>query len=155
MKFKIIWPGKTKDKEIKAIQEKYLKKINRLVPCTLIECKEAKGIKDRFAKRIKKIEKNHIEKHIEDDYIICLFDKGKQMNSKEFAEFLERIVKSPTPNLTFIIGGSEGLEEGFIEKADFILSLSPMTFSHELARIMLLEQVYRALTIMKGMKYAK
>ncbi|GAH88046.1 unnamed protein product, partial [marine sediment metagenome] len=78
MKLKILWPGKTRNREIRSLQEFYLRKINLLAPCELIQTKEAKGIPEKFANRIKEIEASGLEKNFKDDYIICLFDEGKE-----------------------------------------------------------------------------
>jgi len=155
MKLKILWPGRTSDKNIKGLQDFYLKRINQLEKCELIETKQAKGIAERFTTRIKKIEAEGLEKYFKDDYIICLFHEGKEMNSKEFAVLLEKISLSSARVITFVVGGFLGLEEKILKKADFLLSLSKMTFSHELTRVILLEQIYRSLTILKSMQYAK
>ena len=155
MKLKILWPGKTHNRDIRCLQEFYLTKINRLEKCDLIETKEAKGIAEKFEKKIKTIEADGLEKYFKDDYIICLHDKGKEMNSDEFSRFLEKITANSRRTITFVIGGFLGLEERLIKKADFLLSLSRMTFSHELSRAVLLEQIYRSLAILKGRKYAK
>ncbi len=155
MKLKILWPGKTRNKEIKSLQEFYLKKINQLAPCELIQTREAKGIPEKFAKKIKEIEASGLEKNFKDDYIICLFDEGKEMSSIDFARFLEKIASNSSRVVTFVVGGFLGLEERILKRADFILSLSRMTFSHELSRIMILEQIYRSLATIKGRQYAK
>ena len=117
--------------------------------------KEAKGIPERFASRIKEIEAAGLEEHFKDDYVIGLFDEGKEMNSVEFASFLEKLASTSVRAITFVVGGFLGLEERVLRRADFLLSLSRMTLSHELSRIMLLEQIYRSLTIIRGKKYAK
>jgi len=155
MRLKILWPGKTRNREIRALQEFYLEKINRLETCELIQTKEAKGIPEKFAVRIKEIEAVSLEEHLGDDCLIGLSDKGKEMNSIEFTRFLEKLTSSSARVITFVVGGFLGLEERILGGADFLLSLSRMTFSHELSRVMLLEQIYRSLTIMKGRKYAK
>lgn len=155
MKIRILWPGKTRNKALKELQEYYLERINQLERCKIIQTKEAKGISEKHASRIKEIESNGLEKHFKNDYIICLFDKGKEMNSQEFARTLERAAESSTRVVTFVAGGFLGLAERVIDRADFLLSLSKMTFSHELSRVMLLEQIYRALSITKGRQYAK
>ena len=155
MKLKIIWPGKTRSREIKNLQEYYLERINHLESCELIETKEGKGIPEKYSKRIKNIEALGLEKHFKDDYIICLFDEGKEMNSEDFARFLEKLTARSSSRITFVAGGFLGLEERIIKRANFLLSLSRMTFSHELIRVMLLEQIYRSLTIMKGRQYTK
>jgi len=154
MQLKLIWPGKTKNRDFRALQEFYLARIRRFQPCSLVETKEAKGWDDRYAEKIKDLEAGNLEKHFEDGYIICLFDKGREMSSEDFAGFLEkRSLSSRT--VTFVVGGFAGLADRIIKKADFLLALSRMTFSHELCRVVLLEQIYRGLTIMKGSHYAK
>ena len=113
----------------------------------------------RYSRKIcqqnKKIEASGLEKYFKDDYIICLFHEGKKMSSIEFARFLEKIVSSSTRVISFVVGGFLGLEERILKRADFLFSLSQMTFSHELSRIMLLEQIYRSLTTIRRKQYAK
>jgi len=77
------------------------------------------------------------------------------MSSVEFARFLEKIASNSGRVISFVVGGFLGLEERIIKRANFLLSLSQMTFSHELSRAMLLEQIYRSLTIIRGKHYAK
>ena len=155
MRLKILWPGKTRNTFLRELQNDYLKRINRLERCELIETKEARGVTERSEKKILSYEADGLEKHIKDDYIICLFDKGKEMNSEEFAHFLEEKGSCSTHGITFIVGGFLGLANGILDRANFLLSLSKMTFSHELTRIVLLEQIYRSLTITHGRQYAK
>ncbi len=132
-----------------------MRRINQLAQCELIQTKEAKGIPEKFAKRIKEIEAAGLEKNFKDDYIICLFDEGKEMSSIDFTRFLEKIASNSSRVVTFVVGGFLGLEERILKRADYILSLSRMTFSHELSRIMILEQIYRSLATIKGRHYAK
>ena len=155
MKIKVLWPGKTRNADIKNLQDFYLRRINQIESCELIETKEMKGLTEKEEERIKEIEAQGLEKHFKDDYIICLFDRGKEMNSEEFARFLYRTSVSSARAVTFVVGGFLGLAERVLDRADTILSLSKMTFSHELSRIMVLEQIYRSLTIARGKQYAK
>ncbi|UCE39926.1 MAG: 23S rRNA (pseudouridine(1915)-N(3))-methyltransferase RlmH [Candidatus Aminicenantes bacterium] len=155
MRIKILWPGKTRDHNIKELQDSYLAKIKKLEKCEVIETKEARGLTEPMEKRILAIEANGLEKHMKDDYIICLFDKGKEMDSEEFARFLQDKKANSAHTITFIVGGFLGLADGILKRAHFLLSLSKMTFSHELTRVVLLEQIYRSLTIMHGRQYAK
>lgn len=155
MRLKILWPGKTRNREIRSLEEFYLKRINQLETCELIQTKEARGIAEKFASRIKEIEASELEKHFSDDYIICLFDKGKEMSSLEFARFLEKLASASARVITFVVGGFLGLDERILKEADFLLSLSRMTFSHELSRLLLLEQLYRSLAVMRGRQYVK
>ena len=123
--------------------------------CELVETKTAKGISEKFAQKIMDIEAADLEKHFKNDYIICLFHEGRAMNSNEFARFLNKISSNPARAITFVAGGFLGLEERILKRADALLSLSQMTFSHELIRIMLLEQIYRSLMIIQGRQYVK
>jgi 23S rRNA (pseudouridine1915-N3)-methyltransferase len=153
-RLRILWPGKTRSREWKALQEFYLARIGQLEPCELVEVKEARGLEDREAGKIMEIEAKNLEKQLRDDYIICLFDRGKEMSSMDLARFIGERIMSPRPT-AFVVGGFAGLAAGLLDRADLHLSLSRMTFSHELCRVALLEQVYRALTILKGTHYAK
>ncbi|UCE21036.1 MAG: 23S rRNA (pseudouridine(1915)-N(3))-methyltransferase RlmH [Candidatus Aminicenantes bacterium] len=155
MRIRILWPGKTRSTDVRRLQEFYLGRINQLEKCEVIETKTAKNLPEKFAQKIKEIEASELEKHFKNDYIICLFHEGKEMSSIELARFLKKLSVSSARAITFVVGGFLGLEERILKKADILLSLSRMTFSHELSRIMLLEQIYRSLMIIKGRQYAK
>src|SRR5512136_910747 len=123
MRLKLIWPGKTKNADFRALQELYLSRIRRLQPCSLVETKDAKGWDDRQAEKIRDLEAKNLEKHFEDSYIICLSDKGHEMSSEDFAGFLEkRSLTSRT--VAFVVGGFAGLADKIIKKADFLLAVS-------------------------------
>jgi len=155
MKLKILWPGRTKSQDLRARQDFYLKRIQAVVACQLIETPEARGLSERLKQKILEREALGLEKHFKDDYIVCLFDEGKEMTSQDLARFFERCSTGSVRAVTFVVGGFLGLARRILDKADLTLSLSRMTFSHELCRIMLLEQIYRAISIMKGRQYAK
>lgn len=154
MIIKFLWPGRTRNRHLRSLQEEYLARIGRLASCRLVETREAAGIPESQGDRVRDLEARGLEKHMGDDYIICLFDRGKEMNSEELALFMERHGSAARP-LTFICGGFLGLAGRLIDRAKTRLSLSRLTLSHELARVVLLEQVYRGLTILKGKHYAK
>jgi len=155
MRIKIVWPGKTKSPAIRELEGHYLKRIRALASCEIIETPEARGLEERHGKKILEIEARGLEKHFKDDYIVCLIDEGREMSSKEFAGFLEKSRTGSSRTVTFVVGGFLGLAERILERADLRLSLSKMTFSHELCRAVLLEQIYRSISIMKGNPYAK
>ena len=121
----------------------------------MVETKEARGLTEKAGEKIKEIEAAGLEKHLEDSYIICLIDKGKEMSSEEFANFIKGLGADANRYVTFIVGGFMGLAGRVLKRAHFLLSLSKMTFSHELTRVVLLEQIYRSLTIIQGKHYAK
>ncbi len=155
MTIKILWPGKTRTSAIRDLEAHYLERIRTLVPCEIIATGEARGLKERFGEKIIEIEAKGLEKHFKDDYIVCLFDGGREMSSGEFARFIERRARGPQRTITFVVGGYLGLARRILERADDRLSLSKMTLSHELCRIVLLEQIYRSMSMMKGRAYAK
>jgi 23S rRNA (pseudouridine1915-N3)-methyltransferase len=152
---KLLWPGRTKNKDLRGLQDFYLKRIQALVTCRLIETAEAKGLEERFGTKIMDLEARGLEKHFKDDYIVCLFDEGQEMSSRDLARFFERASMGSARAVTFVVGGFLGLGKRILDRADLRLSLSQMTFSHELCRIMLMEQIYRAISMMKGRQYAK
>ena len=155
MKIRLLWPGKTKNVALRDLEEFYLNRIRGLIPCEAVATPGARGLDDRRAETVREIEARGLEKHIKDDYIVCLFDDGREMSSKEFARFFERRAAESARTVTFVVGGCAGLARRILDRADAQLSLSRMTFSHELCRIVLMEQIYRSISIMKGRPYAK
>jgi 23S rRNA (pseudouridine1915-N3)-methyltransferase len=155
MRLRFLWPGKTKSPEFRGLQGFYEARIRSLAAVEIIETREARGLEEKHAAKIMDLEARGIEKHLDGAYVICLDDHGKEMTSDEFARFLRgRQTESGRP-LAFVVGGFLGLSDRLVERADMTLSLSRLTFSHELSRVILLEQVYRALTIIGGRHYAK
>ena len=155
MRLKFLWPGKTKSPELRGLQGFYESRIRSLAAVEIIETREARGLDEKHAGKIKDLEARGLEKHVEDAYVICLSDRGKEMTSDEFARFLRSRQTDSGRPLAFVVGGFLGLADRVAERADLKMSLSRLTFSHELARVVLLEQVYRALTIVGGRHYAK
>lgn len=142
---KIIWIGKTKEGYLQAGIEKYIK---LLKPFADVEIKTLKEDKYRGSKeKALKKEADRLFKSVKKDFIL-LSERGILMDSIEFAGLV-----SKKNNLTFVLGGPFGVDSSVYEKADMVLSLSPMTFTHEMARLILLEQIYRALTIIHGKEY--
>jgi len=155
MRLKFLWPGKTKGPELRALQEFYAARIGTLAPLDIIETREARGVNEKHPEKIREMEGQGLEKHLKGVYSICLLDQGKEMTSREFARFIRGRDEELGKPLAFVVGGFLGLADGIVEKADARLSLSRLTLPHELCRVVLLEQVYRALTIIRGRQYAK
>lgn len=88
-----------------------------------------------------------------DDFLVALDEKGKQMGSEGLAKFLQKRANESTRHLVFVIGGAFGIDAAVLKRADFTWSLSDLTFPHQLVRLILAEQVYRACTILKNEKY--
>ena len=142
---RIICIGKLKE-EFKILEKEYLKKIKPFTKIEIIEIKEAKG---NSAKEILKKEEKEIVQKIKGTLIV-LAEEGKLLSSEEFARILEK-----SSEITFVIGSSYGVSEAIKKRASVLLSLSKMTFSHQLARIILLEQIYRAYCIIKNLPYQR
>ena len=90
-----------------------------------------------------------------DDYVVALDRKGQQFDSEELADWLAKVTSITRGSICFIIGGPLGLSKEILDRADKILSLSKLTFTHEMCRLFLIEQVYRSFTIIRGEKYHK
>jgi 23S rRNA (pseudouridine1915-N3)-methyltransferase len=88
-----------------------------------------------------------------DDYLVALDERGKQFDSERFAGFIQKRANESVKNLVFLIGGIYGLDEAVLKKANYVWSLSQLTFPHQLVRLILAEQLYRACTILKNEKY--
>lgn len=155
MKIRFLWPGKTRQAPLRELVAFHAGRIAGLIPCEIVETAEARGIEERFKDRILEVEARGLEKHFKDDYIVCLSDDGREMTSEGLAAWFGQQAVRSERTITFVVGGFLGLHRRILESADMRLSLSRMTFSHELSRVVLTEQIYRAISIMKGRQYAK
>jgi len=154
VKLLLVAVGKVRTPYLKEGCADYLRRIRKLAPVEVKEVKAAKGTKPDAAKQseaaaILAALKSTVYK------TVALSDRGKNMTSVEFTKMIEDIEKSGRIGMTFVIGGAWGLAEEVIDKADAHLSLGPMTMSHELARLVLVEQIYRAMATLRGVPYAK
>lgn len=149
---KIVCVGKIKEKYLKDAIDEYQKRISKYTKLNIIE------VKDYDYDDINKVlqeEKEQIEKYIDSkDYLITLEIEGKQITSKELAKKLDNTL-THNSNITFIIGGSYGIDQSIKNKADFHLSFSSLTFPHQLFRVLLLEQIYRTYKINNNESYHK
>jgi len=150
MKFRFVWIGKTKDKNWKALQEEYLGRLSHFVRCEITEVRES------ARNDTKEIEGKRILDLLNPKNFVCLLESsGQTMGSEDLAAEIEKWQMRGLKEVTFIIGGADGVSHGIREIADFRLSLSFMTFTHDMARVILLEQLYRAFTIIKGFPYQR
>jgi 23S rRNA (pseudouridine1915-N3)-methyltransferase len=139
---RLVMLGKTRSPEVRAIIDDYVKRIGRSTPIEITELRETDAALKKFA--------------FEQPSTIVLLDAaGKNLDSNEFAKWLGEHRDRSTRQLTFVCGGADGFPEEIRRQADQKLSLSPMTYSHELARAMLAEQLYRAFAILSGSAYPK
>lgn len=151
MKIEIITIGKMNNKSQKSIIEDYLKRIKNI---NIIEIPTKNNFADNM-ELTKKYEHEKIAKYLIGKTIICMSEEGKQYTSPEFAKFLTKTCQDHQKTITFIIGGAAGLDQELKKKSHQIISLGKMTFPHMLARILLVEQIYRADTLIKGHPYHK
>ncbi|MBO5739325.1 23S rRNA (pseudouridine(1915)-N(3))-methyltransferase RlmH [bacterium] len=156
MKIKIIALGKIKETFLKEGINEFLK---RLIPYTSIEIIELSPIEikdENLTSRILEQEGEKILACIKpDSYVITLEIQGKQLSSEDFAKKIDEIILTGKNELVFIIGSSCGLSQSISQRADFKLSFSKMTFLHQFARLILIEQIYRAFKILKNESYHK
>jgi 23S rRNA (pseudouridine1915-N3)-methyltransferase len=150
---RIIFVGRTKEDWLKAQISEYVKRTNRFVRVQIDELKDEKIVGRDYAK-VKKKEGERILKLLDNDYVVALDSNGKSMESKAFATSLSKAIVD-NKRITFVVGGALGLSDAVLKKADFKLSLSKMTLTNQMVRLVLVEQIYRAFTIMKGMEYHK
>ena len=146
---KIICSGKIKEKYLNDAIEEYKKRLSKYTKLEIIE------IKDENSEKALKIEAENIKKNIKpNDYIITLEIEGNELSSNQFAKQIDKTL-SINPNITFIIGSSKGLDDTIKEISNYKLSFSKLTFPHQLFRVILLEQIYRAFKILNNETYHK
>lgn len=155
----VVCVGKIKEKFFKDAIDEYSKRLSRFCSLKIIELNDEKIPENsniNIENIIKNKERNNIISHLpKDSYIICLDLKGKSFSSVKFAEKINNIYDNINSNITFIIGGSLGLSQEVLNRANELISFSEMTFPHQLIRIFLLEQIYRAFKIINNETYHK
>lgn len=158
-KIKLITLGKLTEDYTKTAAGEFIKRISRYYQLTVCEIKPENVPQNPSETDISKALEKEADRILSEipskSKIIALCVEGKEMSSTDFAAMLDGAASSGTPDICFIIGSSHGLHDSVKRKADFKLSFSKMTFPHELFRVMLLEQIYRAGEILTGGKYHK
>ncbi len=135
MKLRIVWVGKTKSPPMAKLCEDYISRIRHFLPLQISEVKEPKL--DAI------------------DRIVALDPKGRSWTSEAFARFVQQHMVADSRRLTFVIGDYAGLPDSLKKQAEVLWSLSPLTFTHDLTRVLLLEQIYRALAIINNFPYSR
>jgi len=154
MKIKLVLIGKTDTEYIKKGIEEYEKRIRHYIPYESIVIPALKKVAGYSPSEIKIREAEQLMKNVSvSDFLVLLDEKGRELSSVEFSGFLSQRFSSGVKSLVFIVGGSFGVSETIKKKANFILSLSQMTFSHQMVRLFFLEQLYRGLTILNNESY--
>jgi len=159
MKFQIITVGKLKEKYLKDGIAEYLKRLQRYADVEIIEVADEQTPHNASLaeeEQIKEIEGDRIRKYIkEDTYLIALAIEGHAVTSEQLADKIEQLALQGKSHITLLIGGSLGLDKKLLQKADYLLSFSKLTFPHQLMRLILVEQLYRSYRIIKGEPYHK
>ncbi|GAV22930.1 23S rRNA (pseudouridine(1915)-N(3))-methyltransferase RlmH [Carboxydothermus pertinax] len=159
MEITIVAVGKIKEKYLKEGIAEYLKRLSPYARLTVIEVDDENAPENLFLAEAEKVVKKEGERILAkippSSFIIALDIKGKNLSSEELASFISEKSLYGQSKLTFLIGGSLGLSREVLERADFKLSFGRMTYPHQLMRLILLEQIYRAFKIIRGEPYHK
>ena len=154
MKIALLQTGKTTDKHISELVDLYSNRIKKYTGFEIITLPDVKNTKNMSVQEQKTKEATKIIQFVtDDDYIILLDERGKELRTLEFSGTLEKMFFLQKKRIIFIIGGPWGFSEAVYKRADYKMSLSKMTYPHQLVRLLFLEQLYRVFTIIKGEPY--
>lgn len=158
MAFKVIAVGKQREKGLFLAADEYLRRLTRYTKLTMIEVADEKDVEssnEKLQQKAKRAESERITAQLKQTDIVIVLDiLGQTMDSETFSQKVLSWHEQAN-TVSFVIGGSLGLDDSLLKRADERLSLSAMTFPHQLARVMLLEQLYRSFKIIKGERYHK
>lgn len=152
----IITVGKIKEKYLKDAIAEYSKRLSKYCKLNIIELEDQQipnNLNNKLSENIKSVEGTKILTHIKNSYVVSLDLGGLQYTSEEFSKKLEHIASNKNSNISFIIGGSLGLSDEVILHSNELISFSKMTFPHQLIRVFLLEQIFRAFKIQNNETY--
>jgi len=156
MRIELIFVGKTSFPEIDAGIKRYLERLCHYLPTRIHVVKPEKIDKRIPEEKVRQLEGERILKIVETRGHLLVWDqRGENLDSVALARLLERMQNQGAPHLWMVIGGPVGVSSALLERADSVLSLSKMTFPHDLARLIVMEQLYRAFTIIEGTPYHK
>ena len=154
MKIKLITIGKTDNKNLQTLIEDYTKRLGFYVPFDFDIISDIKNVKNLSEAQQKQAEGNEILKRLfKSDTLILLDENGKTYSSVQFSQFLQKKMNSGLKTLVFVIGGPYGFSDEIYNRANGKVSLSTMTFSHQMVRLFFIEQLYRAFTILRNEPY--
>jgi 23S rRNA (pseudouridine1915-N3)-methyltransferase len=153
MRLRVIWTGKTRDAHLRALVDNYLERLSHFARCEISEFRESSGSEKKLG--IDKDSKRISDGLREGAVNVLLDPKGVEWSSEQLAKEIERWQDSGTKEVTFIVGGPSGVSAALAARATKRWSLSRLTLTHEMTRVVLLEQLYRAYTIIHGLPYQK
>ncbi|HVS21306.1 MAG TPA: 23S rRNA (pseudouridine(1915)-N(3))-methyltransferase RlmH [Pyrinomonadaceae bacterium] len=152
MRFRFIWPGKTKDEHLRALVSEYLKRLSRFARCEVVETREGAASDPAAIEK----ESHRILDAIPAGSLTVLLDvKGREWSSQELAAQVQRWENDSIKEVAIVIGGPQGVSAEVVARAQEKWRLSRLTLTHEMARVVVLEQFYRAYTINRGLPYQK
>jgi 23S rRNA (pseudouridine1915-N3)-methyltransferase len=152
VRIRFIWPGKTKDEHLRALVAEYLKRLSRFVRCEVVETRESAGA---GRARLEKESRRLLDAIPSESLAVLLDVDGREWNSRELAAEIKRWENDAVKEVAIVIGGPEGVGADVSARAPKRWSLSRLTLTHEMARVVVVEQVYRAYTINRGLPYQK
>ncbi len=155
MWLKFVWIGETKDPYLLPLEERYLGRLKHFFSCSRSFVPEIKRVRHQEKRALRREAQLLEEKISPNTYLIALDETGREYSSLDFARLLEGLLNQGKAGITFVTGGSSGLPDQIKNGANLKWSLSSLTLPHELARVVLLEQVYRAMTIVSRVPYHK
>ncbi len=156
MRIKFLWVGKTKNTSVRSLMLDYLGRVRHFVPCEVVETRDLSKRRSIPSAELIEGEGKELARHVpESGRLVALDEKGVQFSSQAFADWLESEQNKGVRIITFVMGGPEGLSDLILKRAHLMLSMGKMTWTHEMCRMLLLEQVYRALCILRNIPYHK
>ena len=156
MKLRLIWPASSSDDDFAEAIERYFKRIKHFFPTEIMEVPQERGRQSRSDVAIIRAQSARLLAAIPDrGTAVVLDERGQMLDSLKFARWLERLTIDSPHGVNFVVGGDVGLDDTVRQRADKLLSLSAMTLPHQIARVVLLEQIYRACTLMRNIAYHK
>lgn len=154
MKIIVLVTGKTTTSYVREATAQYLDRIAHYVPVEFVTLPDVKATKTLSEQMQKEKEGQAMLEYFQpSDRVVLLDERGRELTSREFASAIEKRMASGIKRLVFVVGGPYGFSEAVYNRADAKLSLSKMTFSHEMVRLFFVEQIYRAMTILRGEPY--
>lgn len=156
MKISLVWPASSSEKDFAEAIERYLKRISHFYPIDVVEVPAERGRQTQSDAATMRSQSSRLLAAIPPrGTVVVLDERGQMLDSLKFARWLERLTIDSPHGIHFVVGGDVGFDDSVRNRADKVLSLSAMTLPHQIARVVLLEQIYRACTLMRNIRYHK
>ena len=156
MKISLVWPASSSEKDFEEAIDRYLKRIRHFYPIEVIEVPAERGRQTQSDAATMRSQSSRLLAAIPArGTVVVLDERGQMLDSLKFARWLERLTIDSPHGIHFVVGGDVGFDDSVRNRADKVLSLSAMTLPHQVARVVLLEQIYRACTLIRNIRYHK